>query len=227
MKRFLFILCLFLPIYAEWFEFFSSPENAAKPPFTIMIDPAGDAQTPGRTIHDTFERSVTLQAAEELKRLLEESKTKIKVIITRSAGETVESLQKISYANRASIDLYITLHFFEKKQGAAQLFFYTLMYDAQTDIGIKKKDDIELIPFDQAYRVSLQESQQFASRLFQFCENKLLPKQLICKAPIAFPFKPLIGIMAPSVGIELGISEKNQWQSIIPLLAQALEDIAQ
>lgn len=229
MKKILISCIFFLPIHASWFGFFSDQEQKSqpsKPSFTVMIDPAGDAQTPGRTIDDTFERSLSLHCAEELKRLLESGSIPIKVILTRSAGETIEPMQRISFANRLNVNLYLTIHLFEKKQAPPQLFFYTMLYDPQTDIMVKKKDELELLPFDQAYRINIANSQNYCLQLYQFIEKKVTPKQLGCNAPIAFPYKPLIGITAPAIGIELGIAEKDQWQKIIPILAEAIQEVA-
>lgn len=47
-------------------ELYSIQQNI----FTLMIDPAGDAKHAGRVIEDSFERGITLQCAEKLKKML-------------------------------------------------------------------------------------------------------------------------------------------------------------
>ena len=55
----------------NFFYFFVSITlDATDNPFTIMIDPAGDAKHTGRLIQDTLERGISLQCAEELKKNL-------------------------------------------------------------------------------------------------------------------------------------------------------------
>ena len=68
------VLSLLLPVAAHCWSFFGMNKiNPLIVPirFTLMIDPAGDAKEPGRAIDDTFERGITLQLAEELKRTIE------------------------------------------------------------------------------------------------------------------------------------------------------------
>src|SRR5579872_1728748 len=72
----------------------------ARTPFTIMLDPAGDAQYPGRIIDDCFERGITLQLAEQLSTVIAQRFPSIRVVITRQPGETRQPLQHANFANR-------------------------------------------------------------------------------------------------------------------------------
>ena len=67
-----------------------------------MLDPAGDAQNPGRTIDDNFERGITLQFAEKLKEMLQEKFPTIRVVLSRTPGESLQPLQNANFANRLS-----------------------------------------------------------------------------------------------------------------------------
>ena len=55
---------------------YSSVMLAFQPTFTLMLDPAGDAQYPGRIIDDSFERGITLQCVEELQRVIRQTLSK-------------------------------------------------------------------------------------------------------------------------------------------------------
>lgn len=212
-----------------WPSFFSEtpqpPLVPEKPPFTVMIDPAGDARNPGRVIDDTYERSLTMQCAEELKQLLEAEPHKCRVILTRFPGEAVEPLQNVTFANRLGIDLYISLHFFEQKTETPQIYFYTLLYDPATDFVTKKGTSLELLPYDQAYKISLAKTKQYSTLAFTSCSQASKGFHAACHAPLPVPYKPLIGITAPAIGIEIGIQSKNQGKLIAPLVAQALKAI--
>ena len=69
-------------------------------PFSIMLDPAGDAQTTGRIIDDNYERGVTLQLCEDIKKQLEAEQPKnTRIVLTRFPGETIDPLQNANFAN--------------------------------------------------------------------------------------------------------------------------------
>ncbi len=225
-KFFIIISTLFFEIH-PWIFFGSAlPAVDEKPTFTIMIDPAGDARNPGRIIDDTYERSLTMQCAEELKQLLEgDYSIKCRVILTRFAGETIEPFQTITFANRLGVDLYISLNFFQQSVETPQLYFYTLTYDPATDFGAKKGTSLELLPYNQAYKSSLTKTKQYSTLAYAQCKEVSSSYHVRCHTPKGIPYKPLSGIMAPAFGIEVGLYRKNQAKSLVPLFAQALKAI--
>lgn len=227
-KAFLLIISLIFLELCPWSFFSEAPKSplvSEKPPFTIMIDPAGDARNPGRVIDDTYERSLTMQCAEELKQLLETDSIKCRIILTRFAGETIEPFQTITFANRLGVDLYISLNFFHQSAETPQLYFYTLIYDPATDFAERKGTSLELLPYDQAYKHSLTKMKRFSTLAFAHCKEVSASYHATCHSPREIPYKPLIGIMAPAVGIEVGIHHKNQAKALTPLIAEALNAI--
>ena len=80
--------------------------------FTIMIDPAGDAQHTGRIIEDVFERAVTLSIAKALETALHNT-LNCTVILTRAPGEIVSPLQNANFSNRLLVDLFINLNCYQ------------------------------------------------------------------------------------------------------------------
>ena len=220
MKRLL-LITLFSSTLFGW-SFFTDDDSTtpARPTsFTIIINPAGDAKDPGRTIDDTYERSLTMQFAEELKKVLEYNNKGLKVIFTRLPGEALESLQNVSFSNRLAINLYIHLSFFEETASKPSIFTYSLLYDPATDFIQKKSSELTLLSYDQAYKVSLSESKHYSHKFAANCNQK----KFTCHTPIALPYKPLIGIMAPAIGIEMGINRKNQWKNLVTPVASALQ----
>lgn len=228
-KSFLLIACTIFLEVLPW-SFFSEtlrpPLVPEKPPFTVMIDPAGDARNPGRVIDDTYERSLTMQCAEELKQLLETEPHRCRVILTRFAGEAVEPFQNITFANRLGVNLYISLNFFQQTTETPSLYWYTLLYDPATDFAVKKGPGLELLPYDQAYKLSLAQTKQYGALAYAYCSESSKTYHVQCTPPMAIPYKPLVGIMAPALGIEIGILHKNQGKLLAPLIAQAIKAIA-
>lgn len=207
-----------------WSFFFSDEEVPPAPTrpvsFTVMIDPAGDAKDPGRVIDDTYERSLTMQFAEELKKRLEKDNKGLRVILTRFPGEALEPLQHVSFANRLTVDLYISISMAETSGLSPVWYVYQLIHDPATDFIEKKNSGLALLPYDQAYKVALNSSKQYSEKLHAACAKK----KIACHPPISLPYKPLMGIMAPSIGLELGIQKKHQWKQLVPAVAEALQE---
>lgn len=166
-----------------------------------------------------------MQCAEELKRLLEVDPKKCRVILTRFPGEIVEPFQKMTFANRLSVDLYVSLGFFQQSSESPELFLFTLLYDPATDFTARKSTALELLGYDQAYKLSLSTSKQYSTTAANRCTELAKSFHALCHAPRALPYKPLIGIMSPALGIEVGISTKGQAKELTTLIAKTLEAI--
>ena len=80
----------------------------------------------GRIVNDSFERGLTLQFAQELKKELELNFNNIRVVLTRIPGETLESLQNANFANRLNVDFYLSIHFYSEKRTFTSNIFISL-----------------------------------------------------------------------------------------------------
>ena len=217
--RTLFFILFFLPFfgtYAYW------PTYYQKPTFTIMINPAGDAQHTGRNIGDSFERSITLQCAEKLKTILEQTYPGISVILTRFASEVVPELQNANFANRLNIDLFISLHFYAEQGIKPNLFVYHFSYNNNTQ---KKPSDFTFYHYDHAYIFNGEKSQTWAKLFHQTLAQKPYTKLFNVHNIMSFPFKPLIGITSPALAIEASIKESSDWNMYVEPLMSALDAI--
>ena len=237
---FICIIASCLPIFA-WSFFSRTPEPTATAPtptlvspaikFTLIINPGGDARDPGREIDETFEQIISMQCAEAIKKELEQKVPGVRVMFTRSAGEIAEPLQNASLVNRLNADLYVSLNFFHQKEKANKLFIYRLIYNPKTDIWSKKSDELSLMPYTQAYRLSLKTSESISTLFYDECKKETaaekLPTPLICIAPKGIPYKPLVGITAPAIGLEIGIRKKDDWKDIVPILIHAFEALVE
>lgn len=231
-RRQLLVLSIFFVSLLEAWPFFLSREEPVPPVPSqakkiIVIDPAGDAENPGREIDDTLERSLTMQLAQELKSYLENKHQNLRVIFTRFPGETVEPLQNVSFANRLGAEVYLSINFFEQSDETPSLFFYTLMLDPATDFLEKKSSELALLPFDQTYKLSLKKTKEFATILYNSCLDAGKTYPLTCESPISLPFKPLLGITAPAVALEIGLRKHTQWKPLVPAITQALEKMVE
>ena len=94
----------------------------------LFLAPAGDAQQPGRPINDTFERNLTLQWAEELKKALEETISSVTVTISRMPGEQTHPLGVAHMANRFNADLVISLHCYQEHRAKSSVYVYHFSY---------------------------------------------------------------------------------------------------
>lgn len=227
-KNYSLILCILCVSLAHGWSFFSSQEES-QPPVApelkkiIVIDPAGNAQNPGREIDETFERSLTMQMAQDLKLYLEERNPHLRILLTRSPGESLEPLQQVSFSNRLGTELYLSLNFFEQAEEKPSLFVYTLLLDPASDFLEKKGSELTLMPFDQTYKLSLKKTEEYAQLLTTSCKEGSKTSPLRCHRRLALPFKPLLGITAPALGIEIGIRRQNDWKKLAPVIAQAVE----
>ena len=185
----------------------------------IVIDPAGDVKRTGRPIGDSFERGLTLQSAEKIKELIEERTTHIKVVITRMPGDSVYDLQNASLANRIHADLFVNLNFYHTQETKPTIFLYQFSYG--NDFACCQHG-ITLHSYDQAYRIN----KDATDRMCKVFKKELSMQQYhsLCSVagPYSLPIKPLIGIVAPSIALEIGLKGKELWHSYSEPLVSAI-----
>lgn len=189
--------------------------------FTIMLDPAGDAKHTGRTINNTFERGITLQYAEQLKHALENSDHNIKVYLTRFPGEMIHPLQNANYANRLNVDLYININFYQETSTVPKLFLYQFSYH---DDFVTPSNKLALLPYDQAHLLHNTTTQKW-SELIKEILIKDTQKKFTVHGTYKLPFKPLMGVISPAIGIEIGLKTPQDWQPYVTPITHAISTI--
>lgn len=204
----LFLLGATTPALAFW----STPKR-----YTIMISPAGDAQNPGRQLAEDFERGLSRQLAEELKKRLEDGLENARIILSHDAGETVTQEQKANFANRLNVDLYIAL----SVTGGDRLTISPLYYKA-SNFTAALSDKLALYPASQAYLTNAEKTALIA--------KKLIPTQFntkfTCNPAIGAPLKSLEGIAAPAFDIEITLSAAPDLLVYLEPLAAMIEGVA-
>lgn len=185
----------------------------------VVLDPAGDAKYTGRRIGDGFERGLTLQCAEKIKEIIEERAPHIKAVITRMPGDTVYELQNASLANRIYADLFVNLNFYYTQETKPTLFLYQFSYG--NDFA-SCQQGLVLHSYDQAYRIN----KESTDMLMQAFKKELLQQQYQSLFTVTgvynLPIKPLIGIITPSIALDVGLKGKDLWQHYAEPLALAI-----
>lgn len=192
-------------------------------PFTIIIDPAGDTKNTGREIDDTFERGITLQCAEELKKQLNKTFPDIRVILTRVPGETIAPLQNASFSNRLQADFYLSISFYQEPEMPSHLsLFYYL--ENPTD-RLHHYNPLYFYHVQQAHLIHLKESESIGKTFLKSLQNSSINSVFIAQGLFGIPYKPLIGIKAPSIAIEAGLRQKDDWKYLIAPLTTCIKAI--
>ncbi len=199
--------------------FFLISLQAYAKPYTVMLDPAGDARNTGRLIDDTFERSLTLSCAQQLKQELEANISGLQVVVTRSAGETIEPLQNAHFANRLGVDLFIRIQVFQEHTARDTISIYTVSWG---DECVVRMSDMTFVSYDKAHLKNFDRTKTLASSLHAACE-KLMPGS--CMGIFAIPCRPLLGIIAPALCIEVGLTAKTSWPLHVKNMSIALIEL--
>lgn len=192
--------------------------------FSIMLAPAGDAKHTGRQIGDSLERGITLQCAEQLKKMLQDLYPNVRVALTRSPGETIYPLQNANFSNRLGDDCYVSIHFYPESRTKPQMFMYYFSYG---DDFVTKTPDLFFCPYDQAHRINGPKTRSWSQLVAQVLTNEKHKKLFDFRNICGVPFKPLIGVKAPAFAFEIGLQEKNDWKRYVEPIALSIGQIVQ
>ena len=193
--------------------------------FTLVIDPAGDERDTGREIGDGFERTCTFHCAEEIKRSIESKRSDVRVVLTRTPGEIADQMHIAAAANKMPVDLYLSLGCYESKDKLPKFYLYRVIYNPATDIWVKKADTLALVPFDQAYKMHSKKTEQLIHSFYSALKKEEKEYHITTHEPVGMPFKPLMGINAPAIGLEMGCKKSEGWRDTVPLIILALEQL--
>lgn len=194
-----------------------------KQPFTIMLDPTGDAKHTGREIDDTFERGITIQCAQELKQQLTQIIPEVRVILTRVPGETLQPLQNASFANRLGVDFYLTLSFYKETDIPSHIsFFYYLQNSTDS---WHKHNALQFYHATQAYLINLNITMEIAKIFSQLFKEKNFNSIFAVRGIFGVPISPLIGVAAPAIYLEAGLRNKDDWKYLVKPLIACLQAI--
>ena len=194
----------------------------AQPQFTIMLDPTGDGQYAGREIQDSFERGLTLQCAQDLKKQLLEQCSNVRVILTRAAGETIQPMHNALFANRLQADLYLRIGFYHEPDLPTHVALFYNCNNLQ-DFW-QTYNPLQFFHIDQAYLLNLKLTKQLATNFLQILQNQ--QRNFTTYGAFAIPFKPFVGIQAPALYLEAGLANTTDWKYIIKPIIHFIETVA-
>ena len=192
-----------------------------KPPFTLMIDPSGDALYTGRVIGDNFERTITLQIAEHLKAYLESKLPEVRVILTRSPGESVDVLQNVTFANRLSVNMYLHLQIYHVMEPDKSIHCY-YMFNSHQDCFATPSHQLSWVMPERAHVPILPYSAWAATAMVENLKHTQHRIGYKIFAPRGIPCRPLVGIYAPSFSLEIGLAEKEPLRELASAIGHAL-----
>jgi len=216
-KKLLSLVAVFLiaSILASHHQYKPTRQNL----FLIMLAPSGDAKHIGRKIGDSFERGITLQYAEKLKKLIEKQCPSVTIIISRFPGDIVSPLQNASFANRLQVDLFISIHFYQTTETKPQFHLYQFSYN---DDFISPTSKLSFYNYDQAHLFNKKRTNIWVQLIKQTCEDDQYQKLFRAKNIYKLPFKSLIGVLAPAIGIEVGLKNSPDWQNYLEPMVQSI-----
>lgn len=189
--------------------------------FTLLFQPAGDARHPGRSIHGSYERGLSIQLAELIKSALERKDPTLNILIPRLNSQTVEPFEQASIANRLHVDAYIALMLYEQHESNPQLAIYTYAIDSSDAQKKYNPNNLQFVPFDQAHIKEQKISLRMAEELLSSFNAKPV-FTIMGNSVHAIPLKNLAGISAPHIALELSIQNLKQLNAYAQSLADAL-----
>ena len=142
----------------------------------------------------------------------------LRVVLTRFPGETLETLQAANFSNRLQADLFISLHLYETKDSPKINFYYY----AKDIYEQPFRDNLFLCSLEDAHRFKNNISKKIAEDLYNNLNN--ITNFSISK-PLGMPVLPLKGLVAPSVALEIGLKNNNDWQELISPIVSSIHKI--
>lgn len=220
--RYLFFMLIIFPVCIS---LFSRNKNASSNVhISLILDPSGDARHTGRSIDDSFERGLTLQCAENIKLALQEKNYGLSIITTRAAGDVVHDLQNANLSNKVNPDLFITLNFYFTQAVNPTLTLY--QYANQAHLYHSSIEHDNCIAYDHAYIINKEKTDNIIQHITHQLKQKQLSSSFSFLGSYALPVKQLVGIVAPSIIIEIGVNSKQSYDHSMPSLYDLIALIA-
>lgn len=200
---------------------FWSPESTQADVAPVIISPAGDAHTVGRTVGHEFERSLTAQFAQQLAASLE-SELGIPARITHSNCQSYSYLECANVSNCAHACLHLSIHFFQTDGPHSEMYVY--YYSRATDFAQPCKG-LAFVPIFQADILHKAKTQAWATKLATALRQATCSVSYVVHGPYGLALAPLLGVVAPALVVEIGLSAQAHWQDFVEPLVRAIEQL--
>jgi N-acetylmuramoyl-L-alanine amidase len=214
--RVIFLLLLYFPTATAFFW------NSQKPVFTVILDPAGDAQHTGRSLSLGYERSVTLYIAGEIQRIILQRCPHITVLLTRQPGQLTNFLQTAQFANRVPATLFVRLHAFEEKTHTIPSI---TVYRYRHEDEVPLTHQLAFVPAQQAYRYALTTTTAYTATINQLLSQDIYRTQCHYGGIFGIPLIALVGIQVPAVVIDSGVTNQQSVSVTAQIIADCIQSL--
>jgi len=193
----------------------------------IMINPAGDSKVVGRRLADGYERAETFKFAERLQQSIQSNLSDIKVVLTRAPGEEIVPLQNASFANRLNVDLFLSIHIYHDEDlEKPKVSLIQLIFNKLSDFTRRSDGNSSVfVPVAKAHQKNIYRTKDIVNSMHSMLSRSDYQKIIDLDEVLNIPFKPLIGITAPAIGIEIGLKNDSQWELCIEPIMESLKKI--
>lgn len=190
-------------------------------PSGIVLNPAGDAHCVGRVIGKDFERTIAAHFTQNMAAVIE-TELGIPALLTHAGYETRTGLECAHFANCVQARLYININFFQTTAQTAEWYIY--YYSRGTDF-VQKSAGLNFLPADQADILHKAETHAWAQKIASVLKHAPCEIAYVVQGPYGIPITPLLGVIAPAISIEIGLTPQTDWHSLIPPLMAALRQL--
>lgn len=224
-----FVLALTMPFNMRSWYFNYKPNTLEQvhggkrvPLVTIMLVPAGDARDQGRSLEHQFESSCASSYALGLKEAIEKKYSDTLVLVSHKAGEIVQQFQIPTMANTLGVDLVITINCYHERGPKPELYLYQFSYGADF---VSKLTALSWYTIDSAYLFAKDTTYVWVTALAQGLSSDQYKALFVVRGPYKMPFKPIMGIKVPAIGLEMSLMQDGDWMMFVDPVAVSLEPI--
>lgn len=184
----------------------------------ILIDYLNSRR--GRTVHQQYEQSIIIPWAEMLQSALYEHLPDATIHIMSQTSQLTPH-EKATYINQQQPYLVIQLGCYAEQDELPHIDMHYRLLHPETDFWPLKQASYKLISYDQAHRMSLQQTAWLAHVLVDKLATQYQQKAIIGK-PHGLPLHTAAGFTSPTLFIELGLPSTKQWQSLLQTVANTI-----
>ena len=189
---------------------------------TVMLVPAGDARSQGRSLEHQFESSSAMAYVLSLKDAIEKTYPEVRVIVSHRTGEIVQQFQVPTMANTLGIDLVMTVNCYHEQGPKPELYIYQFSYGADF---VSRLTELSWYTIDSAYLFSKTTTHAWGMLLADELRADTYKPLFTVQSLYKMPFKPLIGIKVPAIGLEMGIVQDADWAVFVDPIVVSLEQV--
>jgi len=195
-----------------------SPQSS----FTVMLAPAGDARTTGRVIDKNFERWIAWEYARAVKEQLEREMPGVTVVLSRGPGEVIYPLQSANFANRLRADLFVSINFYQENEARPRCTIYQFSYGNDF---VTLSHELAFHSYDRAHLFNKERTARAVDTMRSLFTRKEYEQQFAVHGIYRMPFAPLIGVVSPAIGIEMGIKNADGWRAYLDPLVRGIKEL--